>query len=299
MRQDPLSKKLFIPLLVGLALISLLLLAGGVSDLRFRPGQSLNLIEWFFSELESQNQDDFPELTPSPADSQFLPEIGDVLLNSLIAVFWLLAFFTVLNFIISPKFRRDLIRMIAWIIPLVIILPQIARSMTQNVEIPDESQPGGMLPGETSFPQAPDFVQNPPEWLFLLTNAILLLLIFIGLILIWRKFRPQKDTKAIVLTEIRRALADLDSGVQLKNVVFACYAQMCHEFQEKQGVKRHRAMTPREFEVQLLEAGFASHHIQKLTQLFEAVRYGGKSVDLLTENEAKISLSAILEAYGD
>ena len=190
-------------------------------------------------------------------------------------------------------------RMIAMVIPMVILLPQIAKIMAQQSELANEQQAGGYLLGEATHPQPPDFIQNPPEWLFLAINALLLLIILGGIIYLWRRFRPKPDAQAVVVKEVRRALSNLDSGLELKGVVITCYAQMCQGLQESQHITRHQAMTPREFELHLSSAGIASTHIQQLTRLFEGVRYGQESTDADTENDARLCLQSILEIYSD
>jgi hypothetical protein len=276
----------------------LIVLASGLPSIQFRPGKSLNLIAWLLSELVPDSQSDSPDVIRR-TQSDLLPEVGDVLLKSMIVAFWLMLILSILVFVVSPRFRRELLRTIAMIIPLVILLPQIAKLMTQQSDLSEAEGVGGYFLGDTAFPQAPDYVQNPPEWLFLLVNFALLFLILLVAFFLWRRFRPKPDTQAVVVKEVRRALSNLDSGLDFKDVVIACYAQMCQKLQESQQIKRHRAMTPREFEEHLSNAGIASIHIQQLTRLFEGVRYGAKSSDAATQNEAKLCLQSILEVYGD
>ena len=292
-------RRIILSLLLGLSLVTILVLAGGLPGLKFRSGKPLNLIEWFFAELAQENATGLPEIVEVPSGYRFLPEIGDLMLKSMIAVFWLMLVFSVVIFFVSPKFRRDLLRMLAFIIPMVVILPQIAKAITEQPTMGEEPQAGGYALGEAAYPQPPDFIQNPPEWLFLIVNLLLLFLILGGIFYLWRRLRPKSDEQAIVVKEVRRALSNLESGSGLKDVVIACYAQMCQGLQESQRIKRHRAMTPREFENHLSNAGIASTHIQQLTRLFESVRYGAKQTDVTTENEAKRCLQSILEVYGE
>jgi hypothetical protein len=185
------------------------------------------------------------------------------------------------------------------VIPMVILLPQIAKMMNKQAALNEVEQGGEFLLDETVYPQPPDFVQNPPDWFLFTINALLLLVIFLCVFLLWRKFRPKSDTQAILVKEVKRALSDLDSGFELKNVVIACYAQMCQSLQESKKISRKIAMTPREFEEHLSEAGIASTHIRQLTRLFESVRYGRKQTDIISEHEARLCLQSILEVYGD
>ena len=57
-------------------------------------------------------------------------------------------------------------------------------------------------------------------------------------------------------------------------------------------------MTPREFEQYLAKSGLRTEDIQRLTRLFESVRYGDKSPGKREEKEAVDCLNAIVRAYG-
>ena len=292
------NRKITLLLVLGLSLFSILILAGGLTDLPFRPGKSLNLLAWLMAELAGENQSELPEVIEVPPQTDLLPDIGDAMLDSLIEVFWLLAIVSILFLIVSPSFRRELLRAIALIIPMVILLPRIAKLLSEQSEEGQGEEVGGFWLGEENFPQAPDYVNNPPEWIYILINIILIAIILFAIFIIWRRLRPKPDSQSVVVNEIRRALSSLESGSELKDVVMACYAQMCQGLQDNQHIKRHQAMTPREFEIHLSKAGIANVHIRQLTRLFEGVRYGGIATDQATENEAKLCLQSILEVYG-
>jgi hypothetical protein len=293
------SRRFLFLILFSISLVAILLLVIGLPELQFKPGKSLNLIEWFLSELAADNTDDFFEVGPVTPQSDYLPEIGDVLLNSLIVVFWLLAIFTIVSLIVSPKFRRDLFRLLAFMIPFVILLPQIAQRMSLQNQGSEEEGAGQIPFGDFTAPQPPPFVQNPPGWLVLGINTIIVVLLIVGIVYLWRRFQPKPDTKAVVVRESKKALSDLESGLEFRDVVIACYAQMCHGLEQRRKMIRHHAMTPREFEKQLAQAGIASTHIQQLTRMFESVRYGAKQPDKVAEIEAKNCLSSILQVYGN
>ncbi|OGF54139.1 MAG: hypothetical protein A2Z21_07130 [Candidatus Fraserbacteria bacterium RBG_16_55_9] len=78
-----------------------------------------------------------------------------------------------------------------------------------------------------------------------------------------------------------------------------CYHEMSRILSEHRGIRRKRAMTPREFERHLEQVGLRSEHIRKLTRLFEEVRYGAnKKSGEQEEREAVVCLEAIARAYG-
>lgn len=297
---DPITRrKILLTSFLGLTLLVILILAGGLQDLEFRPGKSLNLIAWLFASLGEENQEEPLDVFDVTPRTGFLPEIGDVMMKSLIAVFWLLLITSIIGFFTSPRFRRQVIRMLAMIIPFMILLPQIAKNMEEPPPVEGADVAVDIQMGQGTFPEAPPFVQDPPEWIFWIVNGFLLLVILGAIILLWRRFRPKSDAQAVIVKEVKRALSNLETGLGLKDVVLACYAQMCHGLQESQQITRHRAMTPREFEDHLSKAGIASTHIEQLTRLFEGVRYGDIPTDKVAEDKAKQCLHEIMEVYGD
>jgi len=222
------------------------------------------------------------------------------MLKSIVIFFWLMLIFSIVYAIISPKLRRELVRMFAMILFLVFLLPQIAKNMVLQPRTEEmEGLPGGFALGENTFPIPPPFIQDPPGWLFAAINVLLLLSFFGGIYFLWLRPRPQSDAHAVVVKEVKQALSDLEAGLELKDVVIACYAKMCKGLQESRHIKRQQAMTPREFEKYLANAGIASTHIQQLTRLFEGVRYGAKSTNKDTERKATQCLQAILQVYGE
>jgi len=93
-------------------------------------------------------------------------------------------------------------------------------------------------------------------------------------------------------------LRDLEAGGDLKNIVLRCYRDMSRVLSEQRGIERELSMTPREFERQLQAAGLRDEHIQRLTRLFEQVRYGPQQADPQQEREAAACLQAIVRTYG-
>jgi hypothetical protein len=292
------QKRLF---LLGLLLLAIFVIAAGLPYLRFQPGQPFGFWDWLFARLTLENADNSGNSLAigDQNGSNFLSRFGDRVLGSVVIGFWVLLIFSILYAIVSPKFRRELLRMLAFVIPLVILLPQIARRLALQRALAQEGAPGEFGMGESTLPEPPPFIQQPPEWLFILINGIVIALLIWGIVLLWRRLRPKSNPRTVVVRQIKRALSDLDAGLGLENVVIACYASMCQELQKSQDVKRPDDMTPREFETYLANAGIASTHIQQLTRLFENVRYGAKTSDAAAELEARASLQAIVQAYGE
>jgi hypothetical protein len=68
---------------------------------------------------------------------------------------------------------------------------------------------------------------------------------------------------------------------------------------DHQNIRRQKAMTPREFEIHLADAGVSSEHVQRLTRLFENVRYGDTTASEREKREALDCLNAIARTYGE
>jgi hypothetical protein len=235
-----------------------------------------------------------------PAAPGLWDQLGQPLRRSIIVVFWLFLGFSILYAIVSPEFRRELVRAFLLILTMVVLLPYIARHITDQLNPQDPEGMYGELPSShTIFPQPPPFVENPPAWLLLLAKGLLLLFLLTAVYLLWYYLRPRSDARAVVARHVRQAITDLDAGLQFDDVVIACYNRMCQEFQQNRQVQRQEYMTPREFQAYLANTGISNIHIQQLTRLFEGARYGARPSDPARERQARHSLQAILQAYGE
>jgi hypothetical protein len=96
--------------------------------------------------------------------------------------------------------------------------------------------------------------------------------------------------------EAQDAIDALKAGSDLANTIIRCYYEMNRVLLEQRGFKRDKAMTPREFERDLVGVGLPSEQVRKLTRLFESVRYGTKVSDEEEERQAIESLSLIVNA---
>jgi hypothetical protein len=151
------------------------------------------------------------------------------------------------------------------------------------------------------IPPPPDFVVNPPQW-FVVAISILMIAVPLGIIwFFWYLLSGRKsDTPLESLTrEAQQALEGLQAGRDLKDTVMRCYLEMSQILSQQRGLQRQKAMTPREFERYLAASGLRNEHIQRLTRLFESVRYGAKLPGKRAEQEAIACLSAIVQAYGN
>ena len=98
--------------------------------------------------------------------------------------------------------------------------------------------------------------------------------------------------------EARQAVQTLAAGSDLKDTVLRCYRDMNRALSQQRGINRQQAMTPREFAAYLAGIGLRDEHIQRLTRLFENVRYGTYTASERDKREAVDCLNAIVRVYG-
>ena len=237
-----------------------------------------------------------PPRTTAPVVVEFL----DRALTVLLTIAAVLLPFAIIYGIVSPQARQELlIRLLALFLALVPIgLYLIWRVEPTELDAIDELQ----LPqavGEGLAP-APEIVMaaEPSDWLTLVATiavAVLLagLLVGVGWV-IWHRRQRGPDTLDQLAQQAQEALDALDTGADLRDTVTRCYVQMLQVIRQHQGIQRQRAMTPREFEVQLEQVGLPINHVRRLTRLFEAVRYGDKVPGQQEQREAVVALTTIV-----
>jgi hypothetical protein len=282
------NQRIFILLQLGILIVVIIFVANGLSQVDFETSNSIN---WLAMLLGNFGSGEMGSSAPLPADDSSF-----ALWRPL---FWALLFFAVIYLIISPKYRRFVLRMFLTVVLLTIFLNQFSDRL-QPLAIPSEEAASGGTAAEveTSLPEPPAFVQDPPNWFLWSFYALLALLFVVTAWYFWRRRRAEPDMQSLFVQEAETALHDLEAGGDLKNVVLRCYARMSDVLHEGQNIRRGRAMTPREFEQHLSEIGLRDEHIQRLTYMFEGVRYGARSTDRRTELEAADCLRAIVKTYG-
>jgi hypothetical protein len=155
---------------------------------------------------------------------------------------------------------------------------------------------------ETPAPVAPvaEFDATPPRWLLWGTSAGIALAVALGVGgLVWLLW-PRDVRAPSLLPELARqaqiAMEDLESGADLEDTILRCYFEMTRTVSQARGVDRWVFMTPREFESRLVGAGLPRLAVQRLTSLFEQVRYGAQTAGAAEEQEAVACLAAIVQA---
>ena len=286
------------PLIFLVVIIAaLILFAAGLSSLEFRPGQSFPL-----GSLIGQEAD-----TLAGGGSSGLP--GALL--SWWAVLITLAFIIliilwIIIFIFRPEVRKYLLsRLISYLVLLLLIAGLIFNLRQPINGTENENATNPQLAPWEEVTQAegtlnpPALVIDPPRWL---VGLITLALFTIILGIVWwvwsRRPHRQADSAELIAKEAEQAAQNIQAGRNLKDTVMSCYQKMTQLMSDQRGIQREETMTPREFENHLTQIGFSDDHIQRLTRLFESVRYGDSLPTELEEREAVSCLSAIAAAYG-
>jgi hypothetical protein len=165
----------------------------------------------------------------------------------------------------------------------------------QMIELPE---------GQPAPPAEEEIAAPPPSWAFpavaigiSLGVALLLAAVLARLAPRWRARRKDEDrTELEELVDTLGAAADeILLGGDPRSAVLRCYREMIRVFARRKAID-HTHLTPRELAVALRRAGFTAEHIDRLTEIFELVRYGNRSDKTLAER-AIGCLEAIRKAY--
>ena len=281
-------QRLWVTLLIGGVLLAVVLLAAGLSSVEMNPGQPFYAV--------------FPRSDPSSS----LPFIQDnsmqSLLRLLIAASFVLTPVAIIFIILNPEARQRIIRNAVTLFfmtaALFIILQRLGPIM-ENLQ--GVAEAGAPMAGDDAPPilAAPGFVTSPPQWVTIaLTAAVLMIVLGLGAY-IWHRTRPREGAPLEMLAlEAQEAIREIQQGSDLKDTVMRCYLDMSRILSEERGIRRDEAMTPREFERRLRSTGLPSAPIERLTRLFETVRYGAQTPGSEEEQEAINCLTAIAEACG-
>jgi hypothetical protein len=275
-------------------LLALILLAGELKNVTFQPGQTVGRAE---------------SRTIQFAIERTIAQITDVPVWKQI-VFWLTVFLIVLliSSLLSPEMRKRLIlsfiRLAAFVIVFLFIIknnPGLFEGLFNFTQAGANSNAPALennLPPVFQPPQISSFL------LYLISFGIFLLIIitFIGFYRWWsRRQAWLKSHRSLdeIADAARASLDDLASGHDWDDVIIQCYARMSQVVDARRGMHRANAMTPTEFATWLVRAGLPREPVQRLTHLFELVRYGARRSGQIEIDEATNCLRSILKYCGE
>ena len=280
---DSIKRKILSGVVAACLLLSLIVLIAGIEEMEFKEGYSLNLFQFTLTQ----------------------PLIGlpdqPLILKPLLGVVVVMVVFLLITLALLPRLwlriLKTTIRVVSFYILFYLLIThlhfqwmQAALSAPEVGADQDSSKSASAIFDALRF-EASDSVVY-------LTSFMLVLGGMTGMVFLWRKIR--KDTISSPLeafsNQAEQALAQVQSGENLRNTIIRCYAEMSEALQAHHQIKRDDMMTPREFEIRLLQYELPQEPISKLTDLFEQVRYGRKEMGEEEEKQCIASLSAIIQA---
>jgi hypothetical protein len=281
------KRRLWMLLLLSIAVGAIVLLAAGLPGLEFPPAQH------FFSRSTPPASAGVLGSAEGP-ESQWLPLVRGILLVAVI-----LFPFSIIYLIVSPQARKRLVRDLSAFATLAAVV-YAAVKLRQVLDQLQSSSAGAADPSDLSPLVMPDFSAAPPSWLVYgvsLTLAAVGLALLLGIIgAILHRRQNSADSLEPLAQEAQRTIDALHAGGDLKDTVLRCYAAMSRVVDERRKLTRPVYATAHEFELQLQGAGLPRDQVRRLTRLFDDVRYGARAASEEEQGEAIACLTAIVDA---
>ena len=285
------SRKLWV-LVFGVVIVGALVgLASSLHDVHFQPGRAFAV--------------QAPSISPPKLPITELvtkPPLWKVLLFWLALVINMVLFF----YLLPPDLRKRILRqMISMALGTLAILLALRYRLVQlpflESEPVNQGTAGKAVPGGGELPP----VFTPPHitsWLAFLISFVVLSVV---LLLSWWAYRwwirgnaRQASDLDMIGAIAQASLGEIASGHEWGDVIIQSYLKMSEAVNNRRGLQRAHAATPREFAERLEQAGLPAHAVQRLTRLFESVRYGIRPSTQSDVNEAVACLNSILQACG-
>ncbi|MBN1660359.1 MAG: DUF4129 domain-containing protein [Anaerolineae bacterium] len=282
-----------------LAIVALVLLAATISNIEFSEGYRL------------------ATRRPSGGLSlSWLDRVLDLLLSILFLVAPTLMLVGVLYALYASGFRARALIWFLWVALMTVGLYLVLRFYPQLFHRVPRITPPPDLAMATPAPTAAavaglePFDAIAPKWAEPVAVIGIALLVALGVVagawaLVRRLQRPPGPIAATpwaLAGKAQRALDALHAGADVRDTVMRCYFEMGRVLDEHYGLVRQEAMTPREFERLLAGVGtrwvLPRAQVERLTRLFEMVRYGSHPATGTQEQEAIACLTAIAATLG-
>jgi len=276
---------LSVALLLGVAILVVIALAGGLETVDFAPGRT-------YSTADSR-----PDLAPdwggSIGGEIVFPGFDPfkILIPICSALFVVAVGLSIRDKRIRPQLLLSILLLAAAILGTEFALTLQREDLADLAAAEEEDEEEVILPTREGASSAPRIVQ-PPErvpykWPVIVTVALAVILIGLvvgSIVLPWFRRRRRLDvSEADQILEIATdAARELEAGEDPIGVVQRCYARMLQALSDRAGVDP-TYRTPREFAATLRRVGIGSESVDALTQMFELVRYGGRSDRLFAE----------------
>jgi hypothetical protein len=286
--------KLWIILLAVLALGALAVLASGMDQIPFHEAQQ-------FSQKEAASDEG------GVSGQEVIEAWMSIPLWKQVALWILLGIlFIIMAIMMTPEMRK---RMLLFFFRLTITMIAIyyylknyganllARLNVNGTAFREPASPVDAIP-------APVFNPPPPSstisYLISFVFALLFVLAIWFIYRAWKKYLAANTSSLKEIASIARSsLREISSGRDSSDVIISCYLRMADVVADRRQLRREEAMTPQEFALRLERAGLPGDAVQRLTRLFEAVRYGDRKSGPKEVNEAVGCLNTILYYCGE
>lgn len=208
---------------------------------------------------------------------------GLVLVQGMIAILILLLPVYIIIGLLNKEERKKMLANIA-IIALLLLVLMWPHNQSPNFNQADD--PSLLQPTVNNLPEvefdptiSPAFNINLQPWmlpLIMIVAAVLLAAVaFVSLKFLSGNNSLERSPYLDIAENAQNALNEIEEAIEgFDDVIIRCYVEMSRTLQTEKDIQRDEAMTTSEFERELLAKGFPARPIQKLTQLFEQVRYG-------------------------
>lgn len=203
----------------------------------------------------------------------------------------------------TKRGRKDLIVALLNAAVFFLLLMGLRNAMPENVTQPtptpveQEMQPlvtdSAMLQEGGEY-----FAAEPPEWSVWVVSVVVAVFLVLIVVAIYVRFFRHRDegTFQELAEDAQQAIDDIQAGGDLRQIIIKCYFDMMGVVKKTRGIVRDQAMTPEEFESLLEKKGFPAGPLQRLTRLFEDVRYGTRTPAAQEEQLAILCLQEIVAA---
>lgn len=289
------TRQAFIGLCFVLLVAIMFVLIGGLQTIELLPGKP-------FPTLPPPGEVRGIETAPPEpwAAEAIIPVMIQVLL-----IFGLAA--SVIFAVISPEFRRYLAILAGVIALILFVFSRIEPGIRPIVPLVEEGAAGLAEPGAPASPE-PVRVEIPPvhapEWgVIMAAIGIALVVAGIGLFVMLRLYpllKKRRKDRNLLLDQLGElasdAVARIRAGDDPRQVVLHCYKEMSDIISYAEKIPNFSHFTPREFAQSLRSRGMSDDHVDRLTGIFEQVRYGGRQGRGFAD-EALLSLEAIERTY--
>ncbi len=225
----------------------------------------------------------------------------------IVQILFILAVVVIVIFaIFSSEFRWILLTIALIFLVILAILSQIEiKQRGEQVEMQEQSD---IVFGEPPPPAPPVHVEIPDaratDWLMILmalgSAAVLTAIGLFFLLRVYPAFQKRRTERNLLLDELgqraHEAVTMIRAGGDPREAILRCYKEMSEIVSKEERIPNFSYFTPREFATRLRSSGMMVAYVDRLTAIFEQVRYGGRPGGAFVD-EAIACLGAIEGTY--